>query len=121
MATCPCCAETIEARARKCPHCGGGLVAHDDLVARLEEVEPDAGFGEQARAWPDDSLLRALRDHTDDYGPPRQRALLDELSRRGLLVPRPRRVERSHFDRLVTWAGLGLLALVLTALAAKAL
>lgn len=87
MATCPFCAEPIEPGCRKCPHCGETLVDRSDLVAWLADVAPDAVFAEQVRAWPDDSLVRALRDHVDDYEPPRQRTLLDEVRRRGLPLP----------------------------------
>lgn len=99
MATCPFCAESIEPACRKCPHCGETLVDRADLVARLADVAPDATFAEQVRTWPDDSLVRALRDHVDDYEPPRQRALLDEVRRRGLPLP--------HGGRLGFVAGVG--------------
>ncbi len=88
VATCPYCAETIEAGRLRCPHCGEALVDRSDLAAWLADVEPDPAFAAQVREWPDDGLLRALRDLTDAHEPPRQRALLDEVRRRGLPVPR---------------------------------
>lgn len=87
MATCPFCAESIDAGCRKCPHCGETLVDRADLVSWLADVAPDPTFAAQVREWPDDSLLRALRDHADEYEPRRQRALVDEVQRRDLPVP----------------------------------
>lgn len=119
MASCPFCAEEVAPAAPKCPHCGEALVERAELFVELEAVAPDLALVEQLAGWPDDSLLRALRDHVDDYDPPRQRALLDEARRRGLSLPGRRRGGRSVFDRVVTLAGCGVLGAMLLLLALK--
>ena len=120
MTTCSFCAEVIEDRARRCPHCGERLVGHDDLVAGLEDVAPDAAFAAQVREWPDDSLLRALRDHPDEYEAARQRTLLDEVRGRGLPIPE-RLAASSLLARLKALAGWILLGWLLLGLARAAL
>lgn len=119
MASCPFCAEPVAPAAPKCPHCGEALVDRAELIVELEQVAPDLALAAHLAGWPDDSLLRALRDHADDYDPPRQRALLDEARRRGLSLPTRARGGRSIFDRVVTLAGCSLLGAMLLLLALK--
>ncbi|MCW8139378.1 MAG: hypothetical protein KIT58_10795 [Planctomycetota bacterium] len=112
--TCPFCAEAIDPAATRCPHCGERLTDPDDLAASLRDVRPDEALAARLGEWPDESLVRALRDHTDLYERDQQRAILDELGRRGLPTPVPRRASRSVLDRFVTTAA----ACVLLAFAA---
>ena len=113
MAVCRYCAEAIEPGTRRCPHCGEALIDRSDLVAWLEDVEPDPTFASQVVEWPDDSLQRALRDHTDDYEPPQQRALVDEARRRGLPVPRRRDASGQHPAKIIGCAVIFVLLVLL--------
>lgn len=65
-----------------------------ELLLSLQDVAPDPAFARRVREWPDGYVVDALREFTDDYAPGQQRALVDELRRRGLPMPPRRRRPR---------------------------
>ncbi|MCO5165372.1 MAG: hypothetical protein M9894_03265 [Planctomycetes bacterium] len=110
--TCPYCAEAVAGDCLKCPHCGEGLVDRDDHVAALRATAPDPALAARVGEWPDESLVRALRDHPAEYAPEQRRAVLDEVLRRGLPVPARRRPQATVVGKLVSTGGLVLVLFV---------
>jgi hypothetical protein len=93
----------------KCPLCGEALVERGQvLLWQADGLAPDPELQARVREWPEDSLVRALRDHFDDYRPTQQRALVEEAARRGLPVPARRVGGRSVLDRIAMAAALAL-------------
>jgi hypothetical protein len=119
VADCPFCAEPLpDPPPPKCRHCGEALVDRAELHVGLAGVAPDPSLAARATAWPDDSLVRALRDHVDDYPPAQQRALLDEVLRRGLPLPAQRVARTSLPGRIVLIVGAALLAYLVVSVGA---
>ena len=111
--TCEFCAEDVADGATKCPHCGERLIGRGEMLASEDAAaEPDLAFAAKLSEWPEDSLVRAIRDHHADYAPGQRRALIDELKRRRVYVPEPRVVKRSLLDQVATALALVLAGLV---------